>query len=297
MPTFSIVIPSFESSKTIDRTIRSLQSQTFKDFEVIITDDASTDYAETLEIIKQYPALKIDIQQNITKTNGAYARNCGIKRATGKYIAFLDADDSWPETRLASALKSIEELTTNRFVLYGQFELIQDHKNGAFIPRRAIGANELVSEYVFAAGQLMQTSTFICPREVALDVMFDEQLTRHQDSDFMMRAQHQNIKLVFENSKCANYYITPVDVLQRIQSGRISVSYCHDWLTRKQQFFSKKSIAGYNLTVTARILYLTGKKKESLWMATSAAFNIGLCHFIELICTKAYVFIKLRIPK
>jgi len=274
-----------------------LQAQTLQDFEIILIDDASTDYDATLEILKNYPNLRIKTVHNPEKTNGAFARNCGIKLANGEYIAFLDADDSWPVDRLKQAKIKISNIKTNRFIIYGKFELIQNNVSGALVPFRGIRDHELVSEYVFASGQLMQTSTFICPRTIALEIMFDDQLTRHQDSDFMMRAQQKNVKLVFDNKKCANYFITPIDILERINSGRISVNYCNTWLQRKSMYFNKKSISGYNLTVTSRILYLTERKKDSLLMVVKSIFGIGIRNFFELMFTKIYIFLKLHSKK
>jgi len=287
---FSVVIPCFRASNTIARALDSLVQQTYSNFEVVLVDDASADFDEALSVIESFRSqLDISVLRNPVNMNGAFARNRGIEAARGDFVAFLDADDSWVKTRLASAKSLIENLADRNFVIYGQFELIQKGINGALLPLRAINENELVSEYVFAAGQSMQTSTFLCPLEVAKSVLFDENHSRHQDTDFMMRAQSNGVSLVFQNNKCSNYYIKPCDVVSRIQEGRINRSFCKAWLNEKLAFFNTKSYAGYKLIVYSRVLYIEDYVLKALAVAFLSAPRIGFKNFIDLVKTKAHI--------
>jgi len=287
---FSVVIPCFQASNTIARALNSLVQQTYSNFEVVLVDDASVDFDEALTVIESFKSqLDIRVLRNQVNKNGAFARNRGIEAAQGDFVAFLDADDSWVNNRLASAKKLIEDLTHRNFVIYGQFELIQKGHNGALLPLRAISRNELVSEYVFAAGQPMQTSTFLCPLEVARNVLFDESYSRHQDTDFMMRAQSHGVKLVFQNDKCSNYYIKPSDIVARIKEGRINQLFCKTWLQEKFAFFNAKSYAGYRLIVYSRVLYLENCALKALTVAFMSAPRIGFKNFIDLVKTKAHI--------
>lgn len=96
-PFFSVVIPVYNKSKYIERTINSVLNQTFKEFELILVDDGSTD--NSLDIIKSFNDDRIVL---IEQENGgpSKARNTGIKSAKGKFITFLDADDEWVSTKL-----------------------------------------------------------------------------------------------------------------------------------------------------------------------------------------------------
>jgi len=90
---FSIVIPTFNSAQTIERTLESVLKQTFRNFEVIIVDDESKD--NSIEKINKFTndsRLKIISQRN---QGASIARNNGVSKAQNKYIAFLDADDEW----------------------------------------------------------------------------------------------------------------------------------------------------------------------------------------------------------
>lgn len=90
--TFSIIIPLYNKANVVSDTLQSVLNQTFTDFEIIVVNDGSTD--NSLEVVRQFEDSRINI---FSKENGGVssARNYGIKRAKGKYIAFLDADDLW----------------------------------------------------------------------------------------------------------------------------------------------------------------------------------------------------------
>ena len=102
-PAVSVVIPLYNSEKFIGECLDSLRAQTFKDFEVIVIDDCSTD--NSVNIVEEY-APKFDGRLILSKTEknsggGGYVpRNIGIKLASGEYICFLDADDYLSSTAL-----------------------------------------------------------------------------------------------------------------------------------------------------------------------------------------------------
>jgi glycosyltransferase involved in cell wall biosynthesis len=89
MPLFSIVVPTYNSGKLIDETITSLINQDFKDYEIIIIDDGSTDGTfERLQKYKKYIQIFGE-----TNKGSTYARNIGIESASGEYIVSFDHDD------------------------------------------------------------------------------------------------------------------------------------------------------------------------------------------------------------
>ena len=96
----SIITPAWNSEKYIGETIRSVQNQTYKNWELIVVDDCSID--NTVNCVKEIA--KIDSRVNIIKlkVNGgaANARNVALKNSSGRYIAYLDADDIWKPQKL-----------------------------------------------------------------------------------------------------------------------------------------------------------------------------------------------------
>lgn len=288
---FSVIIPCYNSSKTIERTLQSIANQTYLPHQVILVDDASDDFKSLSKVVSQFKKrLPISILKNSTNKNGAYSRNVGIDYATGDYVAFIDSDDTWVEDRLESALNIIQEQRTNNFIIYGQFELVRSVKSKILLPIRSINPTETVAEYVFAAGQQMQTSTFICSLDVARKIKFDALLTRHQDSDFMMRAQSKGISFIFQNKKCASYYFNRGELIKRMNTGRISEKFCHDWLINKEIYLNSRAVAGYKIIVFSRILYLQDQKIKALMMILLSLPRLGIRNLFDLILVKSRIF-------
>ena len=98
--TFSVIIPTYNSQNTILRALDSVLYQTFKDYEVIVVDDGSSD--DTKSVVEEFlQDNEVDFKYIVQKNSGpSSARNRGIKNASGKYIAFLDSDDIWHPQKL-----------------------------------------------------------------------------------------------------------------------------------------------------------------------------------------------------
>jgi glycosyltransferase involved in cell wall biosynthesis len=117
-----VIIPSYNTAKYISHTIDSVLGQTYKDYEIIVVDDGSTD--NTKEVLKPYmDQIKYMYQKNRGR---AGARNTGIKAARGKYIAFLDSDDLWTSEKLE---KQVNILAKNKNIdfLFGDKQRFSDN--------------------------------------------------------------------------------------------------------------------------------------------------------------------------
>lgn len=91
---FSVVIPIHNKLPHLERSINSVLNQTYQDFEILLIDDASTDGSS--DKIKKFKDPRISIYTRIEPGPGGYAaRNLGIEKAQGEWVAFLDADDEW----------------------------------------------------------------------------------------------------------------------------------------------------------------------------------------------------------
>jgi glycosyltransferase involved in cell wall biosynthesis len=129
MPKFSIITVCKNTEQTIERTIRSVLEQNFKDYEYIIVDGASAD--KTLEITKKY---KRQINKMISEPDaGIYdAMNKGIKAAAGEYLLFLNAGDFLlHENVLTVANAGIMQNPVDIF--YGNILVLDEHKGSAWI--------------------------------------------------------------------------------------------------------------------------------------------------------------------
>jgi hypothetical protein len=107
MAAVDVIIPLYNKQATIERTIRSVQLQTFSDWRLIVVNDGSTDASAELVRRLQKEDGRIELVGQVNAGPGA-ARNAGIRLATAPYVAFLDADDQWYPWHLQTAVTTIQ---------------------------------------------------------------------------------------------------------------------------------------------------------------------------------------------
>lgn len=126
MPKVSVIIPTYNREDFVEETIQSVLNQTYKDFEVIVVDDGSTD--NTKKKLEKFNSKIKLIEQK--KSERAIARNNGVKNANGEYIAFLDSDDLWHKDKLE---KQVEVLDKNKEYILIYCQCLRINENGLTI--------------------------------------------------------------------------------------------------------------------------------------------------------------------
>jgi glycosyltransferase involved in cell wall biosynthesis len=96
----SAVVPVYNGAKYLAATLESILAQNYRPLEVIVVDDGSTD--DTASIVRSYPEVVYIYQTN---QGAAVAKNTGMAHSTGEFIAFLDADDIWPPSKLSAQIR------------------------------------------------------------------------------------------------------------------------------------------------------------------------------------------------
>lgn len=105
MPAVSVIIPAYNAEAFLARSIRSVEAQTFRDFELVVVDDGSTD--GTAEVARGFKSVRY---VRGSHQGEAGARNLGLEEATGELVAFVDADDEWLPDKLACQVAFMEKL-------------------------------------------------------------------------------------------------------------------------------------------------------------------------------------------
>lgn len=105
--TVSIIVPVHNAAQCITDTILSVKSQTFSDWELILVDDDSDD--DSVNIIREFLCDRIKLIETKGNKSAALTRNRGLEEATGRYIAFLDADDLWLNDKLEKQVAFMKE--------------------------------------------------------------------------------------------------------------------------------------------------------------------------------------------
>ncbi len=121
----SVIMPAYNAGGFIAESIRSVQQQTYSRWELLVIDDASTD--ETSQIVEGLAVNDDRIKLHVLPTNqgAGFARNIGIKAATGDFISFLDADDLWKPHKLETQLAVMER--EGEKVCFSSYELMSEN--------------------------------------------------------------------------------------------------------------------------------------------------------------------------
>lgn len=176
---FSIIIPSYNRARSIQQTIYSVLEQSYKNFELIIVDDGSTD--NTKEVVSKIndPRITYIFQEN--KERGA-ARNTGIKNSRAQYVTFLDSDDRLYPNHLEEAILAIKAFAKPEW-----FHLPYDIRNavGKLIQRPSIQLLKLKQpEIHLLKGNPLSCMGVFVKRDILLNNLFHEDRTLSGSEDW-----------------------------------------------------------------------------------------------------------------
>lgn len=184
----SVIIPCFNSERWILETLSSVYSQTYPNIEVIVVDDGSVD--NTKELVLSFDE-KISYYYQENKGPSA-ARNLGIKKARGDYIAFLDSDDVWEQDKLSKQVNFLEKnedvhlVFSNVTLINEQGETLYTHFNK--VPSEK---DEIIKKF-FEGNITMNTPSIVARRDSVINAGgFDEELPLREDHFFLMMMTHK----------------------------------------------------------------------------------------------------------
>jgi glycosyltransferase involved in cell wall biosynthesis len=182
-PTVSVIIPTYNYADYLPEAIESVLKQTFRDIEVILVDDGSTD--NTPQIVQKY--LTNPLVHYVRKENGgqASAKNRGIIESTGEFIAFLDADDIWFSNKLELQLQLFGKNPHTGVVYSRRIYIDPSGKPLPTIQRKLHRGSILnkiyITNFVCFSSSIVRKNCF---QRLGL---FDEKLRFSEDYDFWIR--------------------------------------------------------------------------------------------------------------
>ena len=173
-PVVSVVMPAYNAATYLPNTVQSVLEQSFKDLELLIVDDASSDH--TFEVVEKLSAtdsrityIKLDENQGV-----ANARNVGVQHSRGEYVAFLDSDDIWLPDKLKIQLTFMQQHQVD--FSYCSYEVVDDH--GTKIGERKISETKL-DYHEMLKGNRIGLLTVMLSRKIAQKYPFPE--INHED--------------------------------------------------------------------------------------------------------------------
>lgn len=196
-PLISVIIPTYNRSKYLNRSISSVINQTYKNFEIIIVDDGSTDNTQELitKIMNENQRFKIKYKKLIKNEGSQKARNEGIKISEGEWIAFLDSDDEWLSEKIEKQIKFAIEKKFK--VIYSDGLIIRNDKSKVRMNIQNVQGDSF-GLLLKKAGPLFPT-LFVhneCLQKIGF---LDESIRSHQEWDFSIQlAKYYNFGFIDE---------------------------------------------------------------------------------------------------
>lgn len=213
MPTVSIILPVYNGGKFVGDTIQTILKQDYSDFELLIVNDGSTD--NTFDIVRSVSDPRIQTISLSRNSGIGFARNRGIQEASGKLIAFADADDHWVEEKLSVQIAALDQ-NPQITLLFSDFENI-DQISGTStsgLSQQQAGLNVLhtktLSDTLFLIldnateglliANFIATPTMIFRREL-IDAVGNlrPNLREAPDYEFVLRCALLNVNMAFHS--------------------------------------------------------------------------------------------------
>lgn len=241
----SIIIPCYNSENYIEETIRSVLDQTYKNFELIIADDGSTD--RSAEIINSFQDERIKYLYQ--KNNGApAAKNNAIRNAQGAYISFLDSDDLWESGKIEKQVSIIDRFDA----VFCDYKIIDE--NGKLTDQQTM---PMVYDPEQAKDQILKgniilgsSSSVIAHRKVIENVgFFSENLTMGEDWDYWYRIIWHGYQLGFVDEKLVRIRMREgsMQAASRVSKGNSLELLLNGFLENKKLSNRQKAIVFHTL--------------------------------------------------
>lgn len=180
----SVIIPVYQGEHIILGAVRSALNQTHADLEVFVVDDGSSD--GTLAVLETIddPRLHVLRQSN---AGTAAARNAALRRARGRYIAFLDSDDRWFPDKIATELRVLREAPAPVAIAYSSYYAVDDQGRLLHLPpRKTVSGNAL--EVLLDGEDFLMPSLCLFDRRIFDHIGLFSVGRYHEDHEFILRA-------------------------------------------------------------------------------------------------------------
>lgn len=177
----SVIIPTYNGTKTIERAINSALNQTYKNIEIIVVNDSSTENVK--QVVSNIRDSRVHFYDVDKKINASHARNFGFSKTKGQYIAFLDDDDQWRNLKIQ---KQVEYLKNNpeRVAVITDYNVV----NGDNVKLVKSNSKDYTKDILLMNIQMAAGSNLLVKRSAFEKLNgFDESFEGHQDLEFAIR--------------------------------------------------------------------------------------------------------------
>ena len=299
-PIVSVVIPTYGRPDKIRRALASVEQQTFNDIEIIVVDDngAGRLQDETESIVLGFSSQhSITFLKHESNLGYAAARNTGIAHACGQFIAFLDDDDEWSESKIDSQVRKLESASCldAGFVYCRSINLMDD---GTVYSAEAAGSGEEGEIYEsLLAGDVIGASSKVLFRKCALDKVgpLDESLPTRADHDLFLRVA-EKFSVCYVDEPLVNFYVGSPRITSNIEKKIAGWNrFIEKWhLVLEAYPKAKRSLCYRRAFELGRLLHIKGKWREAIkWHVRAIRCNPASWRNYVLLIASVF---RIRLP-
>lgn len=192
----SVIVPVYNAEKYILETINSIISQTYDNLEIILIDDCSTD--DSLKILEQVKDPRIRIIKLKENKGVANARNIGIEKSNGEFIAFIDSDDTWEKNKLEVQINFLNKLKSD--LCYSGYRIVNSNNE--------VIKDKIEIPFKTSYSKLLTTNVIACStvmiRKSAIKKCKFKKI-KHEDYIMWLELAKKNVSMIGLNKVLMNY--------------------------------------------------------------------------------------------
>lgn len=257
----SVIIPTFNRGDLLGNSIKSVLNQTYKNLEVIVVDDGSTD--NTKDVVDSFQDQRIKYIKLEENKGGSNARNFGIQNSNGKYISFQDSDDIFYPDKLETQFKNI--IYKNSNLDFCKIKVIFNDSYSKFYPNsrqeNSISKGDIFNELI-SKGNFISTQAMLIKRNYMKKYLFDPLLPRLQDFDLILR-MIPKVKISYTKKVLVELHIQNDSVTKSQSKLRKAVNIL---LKKKYNFNSNQKKLFINYITTQILSILPNNSNEEPWI-------------------------------
>ena len=258
----SVIIPTYNSERYIQKCISSVLNQTYENFEIIIIDNNSSD--NTINIINSFSSNKIKILNVVNNGNISISRNLGIKNSSGSWIAFLDSDDFWEKDKLNKLSKKLE----NYDLIYHNMNILKNNKilkNYNFLFSKLNTGHSSLIENLCKNGNPIINSSVVVRKKILSKVGF---ISEHEPSftnDYhtWLKISLITNKFYFEKKRLGTYLLHDQNYSHNIRNSYYYLK-CVAQFKKHLSNKAKRKIIGYYYYEKGKDLLKNSQNKKGL---------------------------------
>lgn len=280
-PLVSVVIPTRDRPQLVSRAVQSVSQQSLASIEILVIVDGPDE--NTVKELEKFNIANLKIIPLPKNVGPASARNIGVKKAQGIWIAFLDDDDEWLSQKLELQLEVANKSQCKFPVVSSRFIALTS--KGEFTwPRRLLAADEPLSDYLFARSSIfggegfIQTSTLFTKKELLLKVPFRENKYKHEDWEWLLQVNNlEDVKVEFVPEATAYWHS---DIGRKRLSNISDWQYSLEWIRSIKHLVTPKAYSSFIMIIVSHEASKVGDWR-AFWMLLQEAIKLGRPRLID----------------